>query len=230
MAVLLEIVATSLESALAAEHGGADRLEICINLAQGGISPPPELVQSVRHNVRIPIHVMVRPRTGDFCYSDTEITRMKNEIETWKRVGAEGIVGGVLHADKTVDVKLTKELVDLAKPLQMTFHRAFDETPDPFKGLEDIIATGATRILTSGQLSSAFEGRMVIRELVRRAGNRTRILAGAGINRGNVQALIRRTEVGEVHAASAVMDRNGVVDERLVRSLREILDSTTGEA
>lgn len=220
MPFLLEIVATSFDSAIAAQRGGADRIELCLNLEEGGTSPPPELIQEVCRNLNIPIHVMIRPRAGSFRYTEQEFESMKSEIQTAKTLGAEGIVAGILKNDRSVDLQRTSLLVSLARPMQFTFHRAFDKTPDPRKTLEDVIACGATRILTSGQKQSAFEGRVMIRELAQMAGRRITLLAGAGINHGNASAVIRETGLHELHAARAVMNDDGQIDEELVRSLR----------
>ena len=220
MAYILEVVVTSLDSAIAAERGGADRLELCVNLGEGGTGPPAELIQAVRDRVQIPVHVMVRPRSGDFCYDNDEFERMKADILAAKIIGADGAVLGILHPDRTVDIARSKELVRLARPMQTTFHRAFDETPDPAIALEDVVSTGATRVLTSGQSGSAWEGRAMIRGLVERAGTAITILAGAGITHENVGTLIHATGVREVHAARAVTDsRNRIVDTHLVKRL-----------
>ncbi len=218
MPILLEIVATSLESALAAERGGADRIELCVNLGQGGTSPSVELLKEIRRSVEINLNVMVRPRGGDYCYSDAEFETMKSEIQHCRALGANGVVLGILHPDKTVDAERTKELVAAAHPLSVTFHRAFDETPDPFDALEDIIAIGADTLLTSGQKSSAPRGMDLIRDLVERAGGRIKILAGAGINEANVAIIIRETGVQQIHVATGVQ-KNGKTDAGLVGRL-----------
>jgi len=228
MSILLEVVATSLESARAAERGGADRLELCVNLGQGGTTPPADMIRAVRDSVHIPFHVMIRPRPGKFLYSESEFEQMKAELQAAKIIGADGMVLGILKDDRTVDVDRTRDLVRLARPLPVTFHRAFDETPDALMALDHVVEAGAARILTSGQRSSAFEGRTLIRDLVQRAGNRICILAGAGINHENARRLIRETGVAEIHAASAVMAKNRNVDERLVRSLKETIQKEPG--
>lgn len=223
MSILLEVVATSVESARAAERGGADRLELCVNLAQGGTTPPADMIRAVRDSVHIPIHVMIRPRPGTFSYSESELEQMRAELQTATIIGADGVVLGILNSDLTVDVDRTRDLVRLARPLPVTFHRAFDETPDAQPALDHILEAGAARILTSGQQPSAFDGRILIHDLVQRAGNRIRILAGAGINHKNARTLVQDTGVVEIHAASAVMAENRIIDEDLVRSLKEIV-------
>lgn len=228
MSILLEVVATSLESARAAERGGADRLELCVNLAQGGTTPPADMIRAVRDSLHIPIHVMIRPRPGNFSYSESELEQMRAELQTAKIIGADGVVLGILKDNRTVDVDRTRDLVRLARPLPVTFHRAFDETPDAQIALDLVLEAGAARILTSGQQASAFDGRTLIHDLVQRAGDRIRILAGAGINHKNARTLIQETGVAEIHAASAVMTENRNIDEHLVRSLKEIVQKEPG--
>ena len=218
MPLLLEVCVTSPRSAVAAATGGAHRIELCVNLEDGGMSPSASLLGEVRAAVEIGIHVMVRPRPGDFCYSESAFESMKEEIQQAKVLGANGVVFGILKSDKTIDMKRTRELVQLAHPLSVTFHRAFDETPDPVKALEDVIQTGADLLLTSGQEPSAFEGRECIRGLVKRAGNRIRILAGAGINEENVRRLINETGVTQVHVARSVQ-KDGETTAGLVRRM-----------
>ena len=215
---LLEVSVTSLQSAVAAAEGGAQRLELCVNLAIGGTSPPPLLLKEVREEVEINVRVMVRPRAGNFCYSEEELDTMRAEIQQAKVLGANGVVLGILRPDNSVDVERTKELTSLAYPLSVTFHRAFDETPDPLRSLEDVILAGADILLTSGQRLSAMEGKDLIRQLVEHAGNRIRILAGAGINESNARTIIRETGVQEIHVASSVQ-KNGETDSRLVNRL-----------
>jgi copper homeostasis protein len=151
MSILLEIAVDTLHDAAAAQYGGADRIELCLALDEDGLSPSEDLVRAVRAAVTIPIHAMVRPRAGDFCYSHEEFERMKSEIALFKSLGVNGIVLGILHADRSVDQTRTAELIRLAQPLGVTFHRAFDAAIDPFGSLERIIASGAKRLLTSGQ-------------------------------------------------------------------------------
>jgi copper homeostasis protein len=215
---LLEVVVSSVKSAIAAADGGAQRLELCVNLAEGGTSPPALLIKEVREAVEIMLRVMIRPRSGDFCYTGEELDIMRSEIQQAKVLGANGVVLGVLHRDRKVDVETTRELASLAYPLGVTFHRAFDETPDPMRALKDVIDSGADILLTSGQGTSAMEGKELIRKLVGRAGKRIRILAGAGIDEFNARTLIRETGVREIHVATGVQ-KNGETDPRLVSRL-----------
>jgi len=224
---LLEVVVSSAKSAIAAAEGGAQRLELCVNLAQGGTSPPSLLIKDVREAVEISIRVMVRPRPGNYCYTEEEMETMRAEIQQAQVLGANGVVLGILHPDKSIDVERTRELVSLAYPLSVTFHRAFDETPDPFLALEDVIRTGADTLLTSGQGSSAVEGTKLIRELVERAEKRIRILAGAGVNESNARMLLRETGGHELHVATGVQ-KGGETDSTLVNRLFYSINNEPG--
>ena len=215
---LLEVCVSSVKSAIAAAEGGARRLELCVNLANGGTSPSPLLIKQVRESVEINVRVMIRPRAGNFCYTEEELDTMRAEIQQAKILGANGIVLGILRPDKHVDVERTRELASLAYPLGVTFHRAFDETPDPLRALEDVMRAGVDILLTSGQESSAMEGKELIRQLVERAGSRIRILAGAGINESNARPLLWATGVPALHVATGVQ-KNGETDSGLVSRL-----------
>ncbi len=196
---LLEIAVASFERAIAAERAGADRLEFCADLEVGGLTPSLELIRQVRSAVKIPIHVLVRPRAGNFVYNSVEFSQMKEEIAALGGENVQGIVTGVLLADGSVDVQRTRELVVLASPMQVTFHRAFDETKDLIAALEDIILAGAVRILTSGGAADALTGASVLRSLVQQAGNRIGILPGGGIHAGNIAEVARATGARELH-------------------------------
>ena len=197
--LLLEVAVDSLRRATAAEHAGAHRLELCASLEAGGLTPDIELIRQVRSAVRIPIHVMVRPRPGNFIYSADEFAEMKESIKGIEAENVQGIVTGVLLPDGSVDTQRTRELVMLALPLQMTFHRAFDETRDIAAALEDVALTGANRILTSGGAADAQKGASVLRTLIQRAGNRVTILPGGGLHPGNIAEVVRATGVRELH-------------------------------
>jgi copper homeostasis protein len=197
---LLEISVETLEAALAAERGGTDRIELCEDLSLGGVTPSAELVSTVRAQVRVPIFVMIRPRAGDFVYSDAEFAEMKRSITSAKQSGVEGMVLGILRKDRQVDLLRTRELVELANPLAVTFHRAFDEASDLRQALEEVIQSGAHRILTSGGAKSAPEGAAVLAELVAAAGDRMVIVPGAGINAGNVLQVAQQTGAREFHS------------------------------
>jgi copper homeostasis protein len=196
---LLEISVETLEAALAAERGGADRIELCGDLSLGGVTPGAELVRTVRAQVRIPIFSMIRPRAGDFAYSAAEFAAMKRSTVGAKESGMDGVVLGVLTRDHRVDVERTRGLVELAKPLPVTFHRAFDESADLRQALEDVVQSGAKRILTSGGAKSAPKGAALLAELVEAAGERIVIVPGAGINGANIVEVARQTRAREFH-------------------------------
>ena len=197
--LLLEVAVDSLERATAAERAGAHRLELCAALEAGGLTPGLELIRKVRSAVRIPIHVMVRPRPGDFVYSAEEFAEMRESINEIKGENVQGIVTGVLLPNGSIDRQRTRELVALASPMQVTFHRAFDETKDLAATLEDIVLTGARRILTSGGGADAPSGVPVLRSLIQQAGDRIVILPGAGLHADNVVEVARATGALEFH-------------------------------
>lgn len=188
--MLLEVCAYSLDSCITAQKAGAGRIELCGGMAEGGTTPSAGLIQLARQHLHIPLYVMIRPRGGDFLYSDTELAVMKADISLVKALGADGLVLGILQADGTVDEVKTRALVEQAHPLPVTFHRAFDMTRDPLEALEAVIRTGAIRILTSGQHQTAETGLSVIQQLAQQAAGRIEIMAGAGVNAGNATLLI----------------------------------------
>src|SRR5215831_1521603 len=197
--ILIEVCVDSLESAIAAERGGADRIELCGSLLEGGITPSAGLIEVVRAQISIPLHVMIRPRGGDFCYSGGEIDVIRRDIGCAKTLGANGVVLGILELSGRVDVERTRELVNFAQPLVVTFHRAFDMTADLLAALEDVCATGAHRILTSGGEQASIEGIKTIASLVKTAGERIGIIAGSGINTASASKIVERTGVREIH-------------------------------
>ncbi len=197
--IQLEIAVDSLERAAAAERAGAHRLELCVDLTSGGLTPRTELIRRARAAVRIPIHVMVRPRPGDFLYSADEFAEMIASIKTIAAENVEGIVTGVLLRDGSVDERRTRELVALASPMPVTFHRAFDETPDLAAALENVVLTGAHHILTSGGAADVQAGSSVLRSLIEQAGNRITILPGGGLHPGNIAEVARATGARELH-------------------------------
>lgn len=188
--IKIEVCAFSFESCLAAEKGGANRIELCGSMYEGGTTPSAGLIQVVKQSIKIEIHAMIRPRGGDFCYSADEISVMEADIRIAKELGCEGVVLGILRTDGRVDIIQTKALVALARPMQVTFHRAIDMTPNYEEALRDIIETGCDRILTSGQRNTAIEGILNIEKLVKQADGKIEIMAGSGVNADNAQALI----------------------------------------
>ena len=199
---MLEICVDSLESACAAERGGANRIELCSALVEGGITPSAGLLTMVRKKLSIGICMMVRPRGGDFLYSDLEFEQMREEIRLAKGEGADGVVLGILDRNGRVDVARTQQLVELAAPLPVIFHRAIDMTPNLIESLEDVIATGADRILTSGGLNSVSQAIDTIAALVQKAGSRITIMPGSGIRPDNIALLAESTGAREFHASA----------------------------
>jgi copper homeostasis protein len=197
---LLEISVETLEAALAAERGGADRIELCADLSVGGVTPSVKLMGAVREQLQIPIFAMIRPRGGDFVYSDAEFAAMKGTIASAKKLGMDGVVLGILRQDRRADVHRTRELIKLARPLPTTYHRAFDESADIRQELENVIQTGAERILTSGGAKTAPEGAGTLAELVAAALDRATIVPGAGINASNIDKLAKQTGAREFHS------------------------------
>src|SRR5579864_4726719 len=198
--VVLEVCVDSVASAVAAEQGGAHRLELCANLAAGGVTPSAGMIAMVRKRVGIPLHVLIRPRPGDFFYTPDEFEVMKHDIVLARQLGANGVAVGILTPDGDVDVSRTSELVDMARPLSVTFHRAFDMGGNHSAALESAIKTGADRILTSGGAPTAMEGAQAIARLVVASGERVTIMACGKIRESNVRSLLSATGVREVHA------------------------------
>lgn len=228
---LLEMSVDTLDAAIAAARGGADRIELCEDLSVGGITPCAELMQQARAQIRIPIFAMIRTRGGDFCYSAAEFAEMKAQIELAKSLRMDGVVLGVLTPDGRVDVKRSAELADLANPLPMTFHRAFDELKDLRTGLEDVIETGATRLLTSGGATTAAEGARTLTGLLRQAGSRITILPGGGIRPVNLKTIARETRASEFHSGlSNLLPPSGRGHEVFEAGVRELVKVLEEEA
>jgi copper homeostasis protein len=196
--LIIEVCVDSVESAIAAEQGGADRVELCDNLLEGGTTPSAGAIAIARERLGIKLQVIIRPRGGDFCYSELEFAVMRHDVEVAKQLGADGVVIGMLTSDGEIDIERTRALIELAHPLSVTFHRAFDMARDPYRALEDLIGLGVDRILTSGQEPSVIEGLDLIAELVQLAGERVIIMPGGGTER-NVHKVVTRSGVREVH-------------------------------
>jgi copper homeostasis protein len=222
---ILEISVETLEAALAAERGGADRIEFCRDLSVGGVTPDADFLRAVRAQVRISIFSMVRPRARDFVYSGAEFAEMKRSIMGAKESGMDGVVLGVLTKDHRVDVERTRELVELARPLPVTYHRAFDESADLHQALQDVMQSGAIRILTSGGAKSALEGAAVLAELIEAAGERIVIVPGAGISGVNIMEVARRTRAREFHSGlSSVLPYGSKEYKRFEEEVRKLAE------
>ena len=198
--LIFEVCLDSAESCAKAQEGGANRVELCSALMEGGLTPSYGMIAQARKILTTTkLFVIIRPRGGDFCYSDTEFQAMKQDISMAKEQGVDGIVLGMLRPDGSVDVERTRQLVDLSRPLPVTFHRAFDMARDPFEALEDIISMGCERILTSGQESGSLEGADLIAELIKRAGDRIVIMPGGGVRERNIKKIRDVTGAKEFH-------------------------------
>lgn len=212
--IMIEICANGLQSALNAQKAGAGRVELCDNLYEGGTTPSPATIRLARKYLHIRLHVLIRPRGSDFLYDDLEMEMIREDTRFCKATGCDGVVVGFLHADGSVNIERTKEIVELARPMKVTFHRAFDMTPDPFEALEALIRSGADRILTSGQKNLAQDGRELIRKLVEHAGKRIIIMPGAGIDETNIKTMIRETGATEFHLTGMGMIKSKMVFRR----------------
>lgn len=227
--ILLEISVGSVKAAVAAERGGADRIELCREQSVGGLTPTREVMKEVREKARIPIYAMIRPRAGDFVYSEQEFAAMREEIVLAQRLGMDGVVLGILTNERRVDVARTRELVEMAEKMEVTFHRAIDETADLLGAMEQVVETGAERILTSGGKPTALEGAETIAKMAARAKGRVGILPGAGIHAGNIREVARKIGATEYHAALSSVVANAAENlatfEEAVRELRAALSS-----
>lgn len=200
--VLVEACIATVASALAAQSGGASRLELCGDLVEGGITPSLGMLTLVRERVPLPVHVLIRPRGGDFLFNGDESEVMLRDISAARKAGAEGVVIGALDREGRIDGVLTRRLADAARPMAITFHRAFDLARDSAEALDALIGLGIERLLTSGQALSALRGAATIAALVRQAGERITIMAGGGINEANAARIVKETGVREIHVGA----------------------------
>jgi len=246
MAGILEICCTSLESAEIAVAGGANRIELCANLYEGGTTPSAAMIKLIKQKVDIGLYVIIRPRGGDFVYSDDEFMIMQEDISYCQEAGVDGIVCGILTADGDIDVGRTRQLVELCGEKDFTFHRAFDLVNNPAVALHEVISTGAKRILTSGLRNNVVEGNSMLQKLVELAGNDIIIMAGGGVNLDNIEELIATTGCLEFHTTAKTWinsnanhqsevrmngipeipeDKRMVTSIDIVRRMRNILDN-----
>lgn len=204
--MILEICASNYQSAINAQNAGAHRIELCSELAVGGVTPSYGLIHQTLKNLKIPVFVLIRPRSGNFTYSDAEFEIMKQDIQICKDLGCKGIVSGVLNLNNTIDIERTRQLIELSKPLAFTFHRAFDRTPNPYESLTHLIELKVDRILTSGQVTSAEKGILLLKELKALADDKLSILPGSGINPKNV-LIFKDAGFKEVHCSAVLSSK-----------------------
>ena len=217
--MIVEVCANSYESALNAEKAGANRIELCTELAVGGLTPSHGLLQKVTEDIAIKVHVLIRPRSGDFTYSDSEFEVIKRDILFCKEIGCNGIVSGVLNKDNTIDVERTKALVELAKPLYFTFHRAFDWVENSQKAIEELIAIGVDCVLTSGQESAAENGIELLKNLKDLVDNRITIMPGGGINKSNILQF-KNAGFNELHFSATSLHKSIEIPKVSMNSTR----------
>lgn len=204
MGYTLECCVDSVESAIAAKKGGADRLELCSALVIGGLSPSQALYRKIREQADIPIRVLLRPRFGDFCYTDYEHEILKEEVRSFRKLGADGIVIGTMKPDGTLNLEQMKELMEEAQGMTVTLHRAFDMCQDPFRTLEEAKRLGIHTILTSGQKNVCTEGMDLLKELVEQAQGKTEILVGGGVDASVLPVLAEKTKAKAFHMSGKV--------------------------
>ena len=220
----IEIACFNLESALIAQKAGADRVELCADMSVGGTTLTIEIIQQAREHLTIDLYVMIRPRGGNFVYSDIEFQQMKSEIETIKKLRVNGFVFGILNEDKSINFEQNKALVELAKPFPCTFHRAFDEVLDYQQALEDVISCGFLTILTSGTFPNVMEGKEVLKQLVIKANNRIEIMPGGGLRSTNISALDEMVNANWYHS-SAITDGSEIASSEEIVQLKNKLKS-----
>lgn len=193
--MIIEVCAESYEYALKAEKAGADRIELCKDLHLDGLTPDYESAKKTIDSLNIPVFILIRPREGNFIYSNEEFELMKSDIIKFKEMGCKGIVSGVLNNDNSIDIKKTKELVELSRPLEFTFHRAFDKVNNPLHEIENLIGLGIDRVLTSGQKEKAIDGLVLLKQLNSISNNRIKIMPGSGINKSNIVNFVNFEEI-----------------------------------
>lgn len=222
--MLLEICANSLESALNAKNAGAQRIELCVELGVGGITPSFGLVEQVLRHLDIPVFVLIRPRSGHFCYTNTELAVMHSDIKMYKSMGCQGIVSGVLNQDHTINTAAVEMLMAACDPLPFTFHRAFDWTPDPIKALDTLISLGVTRVLTSGQVPSAYRGIEQLIKFKSYSNNNLIVMPGGGIN---IQNILKFKAAGftEIHSSASLITQLSTPAKVEMNSLKSIGDT-----
>lgn len=240
----LEVIGFNIESCLAAQEAGAGRIELCGSPGEGGSTPSFGLIHAARKHLRIPVYVMIRPRGGDFLYSDAEFETMIQEIEVCKQAGIDGIVTGLLDSSGNIDIGRCRRLINRAFPLGATFHRAFDWVSNPLQALEDVIGLGFERILTSGLQPKAIDALPLLRKLVIQADERISIMPGSGVRPDNIQKIAEETGARELHSSASLQVKSGMayyntsmqeevkyagVDQQAVREMAGILSDMSRE-
>ncbi len=240
----LEVIAFNIASCITAEKAGAHRIELCDNPGEGGTTPSAGMIKRALELTSLLLYPIIRPRGGDFFYSDDEFKIMMNDVELCKAIGTDGIVAGILKPDGSVDTERTKRIVDAAYPLGVTFHRAFDRVNDPVKALEDVIACGCERILTSGLRPGVTEGLDILAALVDQADDRIIIMPGSGLRAGNLKEIAEKTGAREFHSSARISISSSMqhinefmneqlvqtgLDEQEVRNMRAIIDQLEQE-
>ena len=220
----LEIACFNLESTLIAQENSADRVELCAEMNIGGITPSLELIKEAREKLNIDLYVMIRPRGGNFVYSEEEFETMKNQISEIKKLNINGFVFGILNSDNTINKDQNKELVELAKPFPCTFHRAFDAVVNPFEALEELIECGFQTILTSGNAPNVNEGINQLEMLVQKANNRINIMPGGSLRSSNIQEIKQKTKANFFHS-SAITDETEIASPIEIQKLKSILNA-----
>jgi len=228
MNLKLEVIGFNIESCIIAQASGADRIELCDGPAEGGTTPSYGFVKAAREKLQIELYPIIRPRGGDFLYSNAEYEIMKADLQLCKKIGCDGVVIGILNADGTIDKERCSRLVDLAYPLGVTFHRAFDRTADPVQAMEDIIEIGCERILTSGQMPNASDGIDLIARLIEKADDRIIIMPGSGIRSDNISSIATKTKALEFHTSARILADSKMKFSQ--GSLKEKLQSVTTDA
>lgn len=236
----LEIIGFNIESCIAAQEAGANRIELCASPGEGGTTPSYAFIKAAREKLQIDLYVMIRPRGGDFLYSDEDFEIMKNDIKICKTIGCDGIVTGILTTDGKIDKSKCNQLIELAYPLEATFHRAFDRVKDPFESLEDVIESGFERILTSGLKPKAVENTDLLSQLVKKANERIIIMPGSGVNAENIISIAERTGAKEFHSSATFSKESEMgflnsgmneslthvsVNKEEVKKMRQLLDT-----
>jgi copper homeostasis protein len=220
----IEIACFNLESAIFAQKAGADRVELCANISVGGTTPSIEIIQQARKNLSIDLYVMIRPRGGDFVYSEAELEQMKSDIVNIKKLGVNGFVFGILNKDNTINIEQNNALIELATPFSCTFHRAFDAVSNYEQALEDVISCGFSTLLTSGTFSNVMEGKEVLKKLVKQAKNRIEIMPGGGLRSMNISELNQIVNANWYHS-SAITDETEIANSEEIIQLKEKLQS-----